>query len=75
MYNRNFIRHLSETTDESIKQLAADILPAFFDSSKTQSVVVCNPSLVSELVEQFKQFNIELLVIEDLEQSVVLTNE
>ncbi|XP_023322562.1 uncharacterized protein C05D11.1 [Eurytemora carolleeae] len=72
MYNRNFVLELAEKTgDMVIRQLAADILPIFLDSSRTQSVVVCNPAVLPTLVEQFQQFDIDLQVIDDLENSFI----
>ena len=72
MYNRNFVLELAEKTgDMVIQQLAADILPIFLDSSRTQSVVVCNPAVLPTLVEQFQQFDIDLQVVDDLENSFI----
>lgn len=68
-HNRGFIKELAGTSTERIKKLASRLLPAFLDSNATQTAIVCNPAAVAELVEEFKQFNIELNVIESLEDS------
>ena len=68
-YNRNFVLELAETSTDRIKKLASELLPAFLDSSFTETAVVCNPAVVEELVQEFKTFGIELKVIESLENS------
>lgn len=68
-HNRGFIKELAATSTDRIKKLASTLLPAFLDANATMTAIVCNPSTVAELVDQFKQFNIELTVIESLEES------
>merc|ERR1719495_495809 len=68
-YNRQFVRALADTSSNRIKQLASELLPAFLDASRTQTVVVCNPSSLGDLVEEFEtEFGIQLHTIESLEQ-------
>ena len=69
---RDFVFALGNTSTESIKNLATRILPAFLDPATTQTVIVCNPSAVEDLVEQFQEFNIPLTVIESLDQSFLV---
>jgi len=71
-YNRDFVYALGNTSTESIKNLATRILPAFLDPATTQTVIVCNPSAVEDLVEQFQDFDIPLTVIESLDQSFLV---
>ena len=68
-YNRNFVLALASTSTSRIKELAAELLPAFLDPAATQTAVVCNPGAVPDLVDEFKQFDIELNVVESLEES------
>jgi len=68
-YNRNFVLALASTSTSRIKELAAELLPAFLDPAATQTAIVCNPGAVPDLVDEFKQFDIELNVVESLEES------
>jgi len=70
-YNRQFVLALAETSTERIKKLASSLLPAFLDSNTSRTVVVCNPTTVQELQEEYQEFGIQLNLIESLEDSFI----
>jgi len=61
----------AETSTERIKKLASSLLPAFLDSNTSRTVVVCNPTTVQELQEEYQEFGIQLNLIESLEDSFI----
>ena len=71
-YFRDFVYALGNTSTASIKKLAARILPAFLDPEATQTVIVCNPAAVPDLIEEFKEFDIELTKLESLSDSYLI---
>ena len=68
-FNRQFVKSLANISFEGIKENAGKLLPAFLDSSATNTVVVCSPAALEDVIEGFKQFDIELTTWETLEDS------
>ena len=56
-----------------IFQLSASILPAFLDPAATQTIIVCNPAAIEEIVTEFAEFGIDLHHIQDLEESYLVS--
>jgi len=68
-YNRHFVRALGRVTLDGVKAAAKRLLPPFLAPDSTQTVVVCNPSSVEDVVNDFKEFDIELSTYRELEDT------
>jgi hypothetical protein len=68
-FNRQFVKSLANISFEGIQDNARKLLPAFLDSSATNTVIVCSPAAIEDVTEGFKQFGIELTTWESLEDS------
>ena len=68
-YNRQFVRALGRVKLGDIQATAQRILPAFLSENTTQTVIVCNPSSVTDIVKDFSQLGIELQTFKTLEDT------
>ena len=68
-YNRNFVRHLGRVELKDLKEAARKHLPSFLLPNSSQTVVVCNPAAIQEIVTDFKEFGLELKTYDELEES------
>lgn len=68
-YNRQFVRALGRVQLDGIKAAARSLLPTFLATESTQTVVVCNPSSVEDVIVDFKEFGIQLSTYPSLEES------
>ena len=68
-YNRQFVRALGRVKLGDVLSAAKRILPAFLSENKTQTVIVCSPSSVGEIVKDFTEFGIELKTYKTLEET------
>ena len=68
-YNRQFVRALGRVELKEIIETAERILPAFLSSDLTQTVVVCNPASVRDIVQEFGELGIELKTFDTLEDT------
>jgi len=68
-YNREFVRALGRVQLDGIKEVAASLLPTFLTPDSTQTVIVCNPSSVEDVIVDFREFGIELSTYPSLEES------
>ena len=68
-YNRQFVRDLGRVELKEIIETAERILPAFLSSDLTQTVVVCNPASVRDIVQEFGELGIELKTFDTLEDT------
>ena len=63
------MKDLGHVTLSDIKTAAADILPNFLSSETSQTVIVCPPSTIAEVIEDFKEINLELTEFTNLENT------
>jgi predicted Zn-dependent peptidase len=70
-YNRRFVKRLAKVTLGDVQRLAQKYLPLYDDPNLTRTSVVCGSSDVQGVVENFKQYNIDLTVIEDVSNSIL----
>merc|ERR1712106_281690 len=68
-YNRQFVRALGRVELKEIIETAERILPAFLSSDLTQTVLVCNPASVRDIVQEFGKLGIELKTFDTLEDT------
>jgi hypothetical protein len=68
-FNRQFVKSLANISFEGIKENARKLLPAFLDSSATNTVIVCSPAAIADVIDGFKEFDIELTTWDSLEDS------
>ena len=52
-----------------LQAAARELLPPFLDPAATQTVIVCNPATVADIVTEFGQAGLELTQYSDIEQS------
>ena len=63
---RNFVKSLGKVTLAGIKEAARTILPHFLSSETSQTVIVCPPSNLDDIVESFKENGLTLTQINSL---------
>ena len=71
-YNRRFVKRLANVTLNDVKELALKYLPLFEDANQTLTAITCGPGDVKHIVDNFKQYDISLEVI-NMDQKNILT--
>ena len=71
-YNRQFVRALGRVNLSDIQAAAKRILPEFLSEKTTQTVIVCNPASIENIIQDFKELGIELKSYENLEDTFLL---
>ena len=66
---REFVRALGKVTVEDVRRAARGILPSFLSNSNSQTVVVCPPSSLDEIIQDFKETGLMLTKLTNLEQT------
>ena len=66
------MRDLGRVNVEDIKSAAKQFLPEFLSSDTSQTVIVCNPASVEEIVKDFSSFGIELTSYDRLEDTFLV---
>ena len=64
---------LGKVTLADIKKAAQHILPHFLSSQSTQTVIICPPSNLDEIVENFSETGLQLQKLESLENSFLVS--
>lgn len=70
-YNRRFVTKIAAVTVDDVRKVAEKYLPDFLDPDKSHTSVVCGPSDVESVTEDFKKYKLDLHVIDDIENSFV----
>ena len=71
-YNRRFVKRLANVTLNDVKELALKYLPFFEEANQTLTAITCGPGDVEHIVDNFKQYDILLEVI-NMDQNNILT--
>eukprot|EP00090_Calanus_glacialis_P042967 TRINITY_DN7610_c0_g1_i2.p1 TRINITY_DN7610_c0_g1~~TRINITY_DN7610_c0_g1_i2.p1 ORF type:complete len:536 (-),score=116.90 TRINITY_DN7610_c0_g1_i2:68-1495(-) len=71
-YNRDFVRALGRVELVDIKAAARRLLPEFLSEKTTQTVIVCNPASIVNIVQDFRELGIELTSYETLEDTFLV---
>jgi Zn-dependent M16 (insulinase) family peptidase len=71
-YNRQFVRALGRVNLSDIQAAAKRILPEFLYEKSTQTVIVCNPASIENIVEDFRELGIELKSYGSLEDTFLV---
>ena len=71
-YNRRFVKRLANVTLNDVKELALKYLPLFEDPNQTLTAITCGPQDIEHVVDNFKQYDISLEVI-DMDENNILT--
>lgn len=66
---REFVRALGGVTLSDIKTAAKHILPQFLSPETSQTVIICPPSNLEDVIMDFNKTGIELTKYEQLEQT------
>ena len=66
---REFVRALGSVTLSDIKAAAQHILPQFLSPETSQTVIICPPATLEDIVMDFNKTGIELTKYEQLEQT------
>ena len=70
-YNRRFVKKLAKVTVADVQRLARKYLPLFEEVELTRTAVVCGSSQVKGVAENFKQYGLNLTVIDDVDNSIL----
>ena len=65
------MRALGLVTLEDIKAAAREILPLFLSEDTTQTVLVCPPASLEEVIEDFNESGLQLTKYSRLEDTVL----
>ena len=68
-YNRKLIHSVAQVKLKDLKKVANMILPQFLSPNLTQTVVVCHPTTMRKVEEEFMKAGISLTVFDSLEDS------
>merc|ERR1712128_35953 len=71
-YNRQFVRALGRVELSDIKAIAKRILPEFLSENSTRTVIVCNPSSIENIVQDFSELGIQLNNYQKLEDTFLV---
>ena len=71
-YNRQFVRALGRVKLSDIKAAAKRILPEFLSENSTQTVIVCNPASIENIVQDFAELGIQLKSYQELEDTFLV---
>jgi len=71
-YNRQFVRALGRVNLSDIQSAAKRILPEFLSEKSTQTVIVCNPASIENIIQDFRDLGIELKNYENLEDTFLV---
>ena len=72
VYPRNYVKSLGKVTLAEIKKAAQNILPHFLSSESSQTVIVCPPSNLDDIVDSFKENGLTLTKINSLEETFLV---
>ncbi|XP_071154933.1 uncharacterized protein C05D11.1-like [Mytilus edulis] len=67
-YNKEMLMKIAAVTIEDLKRIGSTYIAPLFDSDKVRTAVCCNPSKVKETANDFKQFGVNLTVLDSLEE-------
>ena len=67
--SREFVRALGKVTVDDVRQVARNILPSFLSNSSSQTVIVCPPSSLDQVIQDFKESGIMFTKLTNLEQT------
>ena len=67
--SREFVRALGKVTVEDVRQVAKNILPSFLSNSSSQTVIVCPPSSLDEVIQEFKESGLMFTKLTNLEET------
>ena len=70
-YNRRFVKKLAKVTVADVQRLAMKYLPLFQEVELTRTAIVCGSSQVEGVTENFKQYGLDLTVIDDVDNSIL----
>ena len=70
-YNRRFVKKLAKVTVADVQRLARKYLPLSEEVELTRTAVVCGSSQVKGVAENFKQYGLNLTVIDDVDNSIL----
>ncbi|CAG2250937.1 unnamed protein product [Mytilus edulis] len=63
-----WVTSMQPVTIEDLKRIGSTYIAPLFDSDKVRTAVCCNPSKVKETANDFKQFGVNLTVLDSLEE-------
>ena len=66
---RAFVRALGRVTVQDVRRVAKTILPSFISNSRSQTVIVCPPSSLDEVIKDFRETGLALTKLTKLEQT------
>ena len=70
-YNRRFVKRLSKVSVADVQRLALKYLSLFEDPNLTTTAIVCGSSEVEGVKENFINYGLDLLLIEDPDDSLM----
>ena len=70
-YNRRFVKRLAKINVNDVKNLALKYLPLFENPELTLTAVTCGPADINSIVENFKQYDLKMHVIKDMDNSIL----
>merc|ERR1719215_1699369 len=70
-YNRRFVKRLSKVSVADVQRLALKYLSLFEDPNLTTTAIVCGSSEVEGVKENFINYGLDLLIIEDPDDSLM----
>ena len=70
-YNRRFVKKLAKVSLKDVQLLAFKYLPLFEMEALTRTAITCGSSQVDSVTDSFKNYNIDLKVIDDVDNSVM----
>ena len=66
---RAFVRALGRVIVQDVRRVAKTILPSFISNSRSQTVIVCPPSSLDEVIKDFRETGLMLTKLTKLEQT------
>ncbi|KAK3088334.1 hypothetical protein FSP39_017783 [Pinctada imbricata] len=71
-YNKKMLEKVSKVTVADLKRVGEQYIAPLFDSSVSRTVVCCNPSKIGEVVQEFKELDVDLTILESLETDFLI---
>jgi len=68
-YNRDFVRALGRVTLSDVRAAALQILPSFLSADTSQTVIVCPPTNIKDVAEEFGETGLQLTEFTNLDQT------
>ncbi|XP_025203253.1 uncharacterized protein C05D11.1-like isoform X2 [Melanaphis sacchari] len=70
-YNRNLIQKISEVTLEELPLIGNKYVMPLFNPSYTRTAMVCPPSKLDDVANEFKKMDIDMTIYRSLEDSIL----